>query len=252
MAGEDEEDKPISVQLREMKAFLGKKIDEGHSKLEASVSSLSGRMDRNEAEMQRQKLSTNLAIESLKAGLNDIKSRANLGAYNANGNAASYAETAGRAAVPVRCHRSDQLATQYWNSRQSARISPIDGDGEEEIWAGLQRFFFEKMRIPQTDLRQSDILNVRRVLTARGRKSRLEVCVKFLDLETKDRVGSYAKNLGEYIENGKATATFRHEIPSHLTGVHRTLLNMDMILGRSMAVDLGEISGMMMPQCRSA
>ena len=64
---------------------------------------------------------------------------------------------------------------------------------------------------------------------------RLELNVKFTDLETKDRIGSYAKNLGEFIEDGKATATFRHDIPSHLTGVHRTLLQ----YGHDMAVKHG-------------
>ena len=99
------------------------------------------------------------------------------------------------------------------------------------MWASLQRFFFEKMRIPRSDLCQADILQVRRVLTARGRRSRLEVCVKFVDLETRDRVGSYARNLGDYIANGKATATFRLDIPSHLTGVHKTLLQYGYELG---------------------
>ena len=74
------------------------------------------------------------------------------------------------------------------------------------------------MRIPRTELLKKDVLLVRQVLTARGRRSRLEVCVKFVDVETRDSIASFACNLGEYIEDG------RHDIPSHLAGVHKTLL----------------------------
>ena len=81
------------------------------------------------------------------------------------------------------------------------------------------------MRVPASELRERDIVSVRRVLTARGKRSRLEACVKFVDVEARDRIASYARNLGEYIGDGKATATFRHDIPSHLTGVHKTLLH---------------------------
>ena len=128
----------------------------------------------------------------------------------------------------------EYISAQYWRSRQSARIPPVEGDGEKEILDSVQEFFFNKMKIPTTDLLKKDVLLVRRVLTARGRQSRNEVCVKFVDVETRDRIASYARNLGDYIENGKATATFRHDIPSHLAGVQKTLLqwptNMDIIL----------------------
>ena len=46
----------------------------------------------------------------------------------------------------------------------------------------------------------------------------------FVDAETRDRIASYAKNLGDYMENGKPTATFRHDVPTHLSGVYKTLL----------------------------
>ena len=46
----------------------------------------------------------------------------------------------------------------------------------------------------------------------------------FADSETRDRVASYARNLGAFVEGGKPTATFRHEVPTHLGGVYKTLL----------------------------
>ena len=89
---------------------------------------------------------------------------------------------------------------------------------------GLKLKTLKKMRIPHTELAEKDVVQVRRVRVARGRKSKLEVVVKFCDVETRDHVASYAYNLGEFIQNGKPTATFRHEIPTFLSGVHKTFV----------------------------
>ena len=43
MAGEEDE-KPISVQLAEMKKYLGAKIDEGHDKLNANMAAMNTRV----------------------------------------------------------------------------------------------------------------------------------------------------------------------------------------------------------------
>ena len=91
----------------------------------------------------------------------------------------------------------------YWNSGKYARISLIEGDGENVLWKGAELFFFNKMRIPPSELRQCDIISVPRVLTARGRRSRREGCVMFTDVETRDRIATYARNLGEFIQDGK-------------------------------------------------
>ena len=80
------------------------------------------------------------------------------------------------------------------------------------------------MRIPSTELCEQDVVHIRRVLVPRGKYSRDEVIVAFADVETRDRIASYARNLGDFIENGKPTATFRHEIPTHLGGVHKALM----------------------------
>ena len=37
-------------------------------------------------------------------------------------------------------------------------------------------------------------------------------------------VASYARNLGEFVQDGKPTATFRHEIPTYLSGTHKTFV----------------------------
>ena len=158
-----------------------------------------------------------------------------MGGKDAVNNAPSYAAAAanpvGRGPVyPLNSISPEQRA--YWRARRSARLSPVEGNGEKELWEGVEKFLFKLMRIPTTDVRESDVVSVRRVLTARGRQSRLEVCVVFVDAETRDRIATYAKNLGNYIENGKPTVTFRHDIPTHLSGVHKALMQYGYAMGK--------------------
>ena len=103
-------------------------------------------------------------------------------------------------------------------------MAPVEGESAPEIWSNAQSFFAQMMKIPTAELREEDVVDIRRVLAPRERKTKHEVCVVFADSETRDRVASYARNLGAYIENGKPTATFRHEVPTHLGGVYKTLL----------------------------
>ena len=59
----------------------------------------------------------------------------------------------------------------------------------------------------------------------RGREPRGEVIVVFDCVETRDRVATYARNLGGFVgKDNKPTAGVRPEVPSHLGGVHRALL----------------------------
>ena len=145
-----------------------------------------------------------------------------------SGPGTSYAEAAGCYVgkhVGPRMGQSNDLINAYWKSRKSARIASITGVTEAEMWDGLQAFFHDKMRIPRTEISISDIIEVKRVKVGRGRKGNDEVLVRFLDVETRDRIASYARNLGDYVEGGRPTATFRHDIPVHLAGVHRTLMH---------------------------
>ena len=56
-------------------------------------------------------------------------------------------------------------------------------------------------------------------------QAKSEVLVVFADIEARDLVASYARNLAPFVdETNKPTAGLRPDIPSHLGGVHRTLL----------------------------
>ena len=78
--------------------------------------------------------------------------------------------------------------------------------------------------MPRSELNIKDIAEAKRVKVGRARDRRQEILVRFVDVETRDRISTYAGNLGDFIEKGKPTATFRHDIPIHLAGNHRTLM----------------------------
>ena len=138
----------------------------------------------------------------------------------------SYAAAASQAAnaAKVPTPRTGQDA-QYWRARRSSRFFPVLGETEVELKRNLYEFCTEKLRIPSGDLLDEDVEHVRRVRLRRGRESFAEVVVLFSDLKTRDRIVSYARNLGQFVDGkGKPTAGIRFEIPDHLSGIHRTLL----------------------------
>ena len=118
-----------------------------------------------------------------------------------------------------------RTVSQYWRARRSSRFFPIDGVTEEELRRELGFFFESKLRMPTGDVAAEDIEHVRRVRVRRGKQGLGEVLVLFADIETRDRVSSYARNLASFRDDAvKPTAGIRFEIPDHLSGVHRTLL----------------------------
>lgn len=121
--------------------------------------------------------------------------------------------------------RSNREAYQYWRSRRSAKVFPIEGVTEAELRAGLQEFLVIKLNMPSDGVGESEVEHVRRVRLRRGKQNLNEVIVLFADIDTRDRVVSYARNLAPFVDQaGKPTAGIRFDIPDHLSGVHRTLL----------------------------
>ena len=121
--------------------------------------------------------------------------------------------------------KGERETKQYWRSRRSAKFFPVDGEDEDELRTSLQLFFKQKLCIPDGDVREEEVEQVRRLRMRRGRQNVGEVLVLFSDIETRDRVTSYARNLAQFIDiAGKPTAGIRFDIPDHLHGVHKTLL----------------------------
>ena len=183
----------------------------------STLEALAGRIDSTQDDLQKHKLDMQKELKEVKQSIAELKGTPGQNTY---ARAAAGGQAAGAGRLPAGGdHRS------YWFSRRSARISPVEGDGETEIWAGMQIFFWDKMRIPNSELKEDDIVSARRIRVGRGKQCRLEVLVTFVDVSTRDRVATYAKNLSHFIDNGKSTASFRLDVPANLAGVHRTLLH---------------------------
>ena len=221
-------DKDLDPQLESLKAFfsdeLEKKLKTNREEIvavnQASLLKLTNRIDATQSDLQQHKELMQAELKKVHEALGSAKANASPGA--------TYAEAAGcfsgQAGAAASNSHSSELLLNFCKSRRSARVAPIGGSANHEIWAGLQRFFNQMMRVPSSEMNEKDIVEARRVKVGRGKKENNEVLVRFVDVETRDRFASYAKNLGEFIQDGKPTATFRHDIPVHLTGAHRTLM----------------------------
>ena len=79
--------------------------------------------------------------------------------------------------------------------------------------------------MPSGTVGTEEVEHVRKVRLRRGKQNQNEVVVLFSDVEARDRTVSYARNLAPFVDKeGKPTAGVRFDIPDHLTGVHKTLL----------------------------
>ena len=144
---------------------------------------------------------------------------------------ALYAAAAAGPATGGQILRPSELQSQetriYWQFRKCAKIHSIEGETESELWKGLQSFFRTKMRIPTSELAETDVVSVRkmRMGRTRGRQPHGEVVVVFADVEARDRVCSYARNLAPYIDDqNRPTAGVQMYVPAHLGGVQKILL----------------------------
>ena len=217
----------IAEQIESLKVFFTKELESNRKEITASnneaIGAVSKRIDQTQRDLDLHKSKVEAELKRLSECIDGAGK--STGTPGRSGQL-SYAGALGSAknAAAADAGLTAGNMDQYWRAQASARLSPVPGDGEKELWENLQKFLHEMMRIPYTELTEKDVQLVRRVRVARGKKSRLEVVVKFVDVETRDHVASYARNLGDYIVDGKPTATFRHEIPTFLSGVHKTAL----------------------------
>ena len=216
----------ISEKLDSMKAFFSDELKKSKNEIMAdhreSIGVVSRGLEKTQADLDQHKLRMEEEIRRINASINPEAAGTERGNILSSYAGALRSTKATNAAASTRYSSQDR--DQYWRARASARLAPVEGENEKELWAGLQKFLSDYMRIPRSEIGEKDIQHVRRVRVARGKKARLEVIVRFTDVETRDHVASYAKNLGDFIVQGKPTATFRHEIPTYLSGVHKTFI----------------------------
>ena len=89
----------------------------------------------------------------------------------------------------------------------------------------LELFIRTKLKIPTGALVDADVADIRRCRLTRSQQTKSEALVVFADIEARDLVASYARNLAPFIDaENKPTAGLRPDIPGHLGGIHRTLV----------------------------
>ena len=103
----------------------------------------------------------------------------------------------------------------------------MDCTNDATMWRGVGDFFFDRLRIPQSDLPQEAVEEIIKVNPGRRKKKiENEVIVKLRSVQLRDMVVSYAPNLREWRDRDGSTRTatgLRLEIPDHLMGVFKTL-----------------------------
>lgn len=122
---------------------------------------------------------------------------------------------------------NDDFEAKYLQCRRSVRLWPVDHSSEETLWAGVGEFFFDKLRIPKSNLPQETVEAIKRVMPGRRKqKIKNEVIVRFTTVQTRDMIVSYAPNLRDWRDqDGSAqnSTGLRLEIPDHLMSVFKTL-----------------------------
>ena len=118
----------------------------------------------------------------------------------------------------------DMNVKEYWSARKAIRIWPITGRATKDIWEATGRFFFNILGIPECDLEEKSVVDIRRVAPTNNQKKRKsrthdEVVVYLRDVETRDMIRSYAPSLAQH----RGTAGMRLEIPCYLTGHFKCL-----------------------------
>lgn len=120
--------------------------------------------------------------------------------------------------------KTPEKESRFWTARRSIRCWPVPGKTASEIKESVIDFLNEKLRIPAGVVVGSDIEVIRRVTSGRFSKITDEVLIVFCSISIRDTVTSYARNLGEWIdEKNNPTAGLRLEIPDHLSGIHKDL-----------------------------
>ena len=143
--------------------------------IDAALSKVSVRIDATQAELAKHKLDMQSELANINRRL-DICTGTPLPGP-------TYASAARSSPSTMPTAQSAEVQA-YWRARRIAKMHCIEGNGEDELWKNLQLFLRNKMHIPTSELRKSDIVSVRKMRMRRDRQPRGEVIVVFLDVDT--------------------------------------------------------------------
>ena len=117
-----------------------------------------------------------------------------------------------------------RLSHDYIVARRSAKLWPVTGANEEEIWAAVGDFLHDKMGISQTDVGQDDIEAISKAPGSEAQGVTEEVLVTFYEKKKRDLVMSSSPGLADCVnQDGKPNAGIRLEVPPELMDTFRLL-----------------------------
>ena len=119
--------------------------------------------------------------------------------------------------------RNSTVEDQYWKARQCIKFSPVINAQDEDLKQAAIRFLRTKLDVGVEDVDDDCILEVRRVRGTRGAAPSNEVLVILRDVETRDLVSSFARNLATQDASAAQRANIRMEIPMFLMDTFRVL-----------------------------
>ena len=125
---------------------------------------------------------------------------------------------------PRRLEHLNEKSSRYWEARKCAKMSPIDGDTEEDMISNVSTFIYKVLKVDEEDFDMSSVKTVRRIKSFGTSKIEKECLVMFEDVERRDYVYSHARNLaGQDLKDGKRESNLRMQVPAHLLECFRTL-----------------------------
>ena len=205
----------LGKKLDELKSFMERKLDENKKEISdntnEAVDRLSRRMDQTEKGFTDHKNEVEQRMRRMQDDINALSAQStSLPPSLGNPRPAGIIS-------PSKLTEHDLRA--YWFSRKCLYLFPVKGEIRKELWAGLEEYLGNMLKIPSGEVLEEEIVDVRRRRVIRGREPRGEVMVVFANVDVRDRVASYARNLA-----GRKEAGVRMDVPAFLGGVHKTLL----------------------------
>ena len=134
--------------------------------------------------------------------------------------------TATATSIPDPDQSMTRAERDFYRARRSLKIWPIDGADSEVIWGNTGNFLHEVLRIPHSEMDQTQIEHISKSgpMQPEGSPVHDEVLVLFCTAAARDRVLRGSANLANRkTPEGVPTAGIRIEVPLALRGVFNIL-----------------------------
>ena len=236
---------PITMAIANLQNTLGGKMDELRVSLSAKVSHLENQLEKVETMMERRDrqveelakkvdmipvdinrgVATAVARETaaVKEGIDEIRNRQDALERAVAEQVAVHGLGPGPRPRPIPGHIADRSA-KYWEARKCAKLSPIEGENEEQMKESVEHFIHNVLRVDRDDFSMESITGIRKVKTFGTAGLANECLAIFTEVERRDFVFSHARNLAnQTVQEGRRQCNIRMHVPAHLLECFRTL-----------------------------